>query len=129
MLFVVAMVTSTYDLASSASAAHRTRPPESQSTKPAPKELIAQMPAGVILEVRLLNKKKWTGQLGKVSTESFELQMKKNGKAIIESIAFKDVKSVKQLDQTKMSTTGKIVYGVLAGLVVLIILAVEAVSR
>jgi TRAP-type mannitol/chloroaromatic compound transport system substrate-binding protein len=69
----------------------------SASQKPTLKEQIIQIPTGVQVEVRLLNKERLRGRLGEVSDEGFSVQIAKGNQIETRKVAFSDVKSVKEI--------------------------------
>lgn len=75
------------------------------------KERILEVPAGTLIEVRLLNKQKLRGRLGEVTNEGFSLQTAQGNKIETQQIAFTDVKSIK----AHQRRGGHAVWYVLAG--------------
>jgi hypothetical protein len=130
LLVIVTLVTSTQDLVSIARASVTTPSQTSREAKRDLKQEIILIPAGSILEVRLVDKRKLTGRLGEVTDEGFELQYVKGDKVVKESIVYKDVKSYKQRNREGMSTGAKVALGMLAGVGVLfvVLLIVAAAS-
>ena len=63
-----------------------------------PKEKLAEIPIGKVVEVKLLEKgsKKITGKLLSVSEKSFEIQTAQSGSMSIEKISYDTVKSIKK---------------------------------
>jgi len=63
-----------------------------------PKEKLAEIPVGKVVEVKLLEKgsKKITGKLLSISEESFEIQTGQSGSVSSEKILYAAVKSVKK---------------------------------
>lgn len=93
------------------------------------KEKLIEMPAGSVVEARLLGKESVRGKLGNLSDAGFEIQTVRDGRIETRTIAYDEVRSVK-LHQKGMSTTARIVLGTLAGVgVVFVILIAVAASR
>jgi hypothetical protein len=86
------------------------------------KQKVLLIPVGSIVEVKLKQKDrgKFTGRLGSVTDENFEVQIVISGKISNENLRFVDVDSVKE--RKKMSLSTKILIGlgiwVLLGIIV-----------
>jgi hypothetical protein len=93
--------------------------------KPTIKERFTEIPAGSVIEVKLVNKQKLKGRLGTLTDSDFEIQHTANNQIVTDRVAFNDVKSVKLLGKG-MSTGMKIVVGTLVGAGVLLIIGVVA---
>ena len=72
-------------------------PPQVQSAVEATdlRERLILIPAGSIIEVKLINKQKIRGRLGPVSDTGFEVQHAGNNQIVTEAFAFDTVSSVK----------------------------------
>jgi hypothetical protein len=105
----------------------------SQSTsvpKPTLKEQVIHMPGGAVVEVKLKRKKtRMRGRLGAISDSGFELQRTINDKVVTETIAFQDVKEVKQTGKGMSQTTTVILaVGIGVALVLVVMAAFGAAS-
>lgn len=78
------------------------------------KTQVIEIPAGSVVEVRLLSKEKLQGRLGQLSDAGFELQAVKDGKIQTQKVAFDQVQSVK-VKGRGMGNGAKITLGILAG--------------
>ncbi len=81
-----------------------------------------------MVEIRTLAKAKLRDRLGALTQDAFELQTATGTKIQTESVRFDSVKSIKSINTGKgMTTTGKLVLGVLAGVgaffIILIVIA------
>lgn len=65
------------------------------------KEKILSVPTGTMIEVKLLNKEKVRGRLGKVDDQGFSLTTSEQGKIVTRTLAFNEVSSVKQVEGGK----------------------------
>jgi hypothetical protein len=80
------------------------------------REQVVHLPAGELIEVRLVSREKVHGRLGVVELDSFALKL--HDAASERRIAFADVKSVKSIPSARASVVGWIVAGVAIGVVV-----------
>lgn len=88
-----------------------------QSVKPREqvlKEQVIEIPAGSVVEVRLLSKEKLRGKLGPVSNAGLELQAVKDSRIQTQTVGFDQVQSVK-VKGRGMGNGVKITLGILAG--------------
>ncbi len=98
--------------------------------KPTLKEKVVEIPPGTMVEVRLLNKQKIRGRLGKITDEGFCIQTAQGNKIENEMLAFADVKSLKQVEGTTGTKVGKGLVYALAGIGALFVgLVIWAASR
>ncbi len=89
-------------------------PSQSNTQGPTIKEQVILIPAGTPVEVRLQDKRKFSGRMGVANDEFFVVHHARTDKAIDEKIAFADVKSVSAKEQG-MSTGLKVGRGAAAG--------------
>jgi hypothetical protein len=82
----------------------------SGSREPTLKEQVIQIPAGAQVEVRLLNKERLRGRLGNISDEGFTVQIAQGNRIETRTVAFGEVKSVKEI--RKQHTTKYVFIGV-----------------
>jgi hypothetical protein len=85
------------------------------------KTRLTQIPAGSIVEVKLVNKKKIRGRLGSVSDFGFDVLHTSNDKVVTESLAYDSVKSVKVVGKG-MHFAAKVVIGTLIAIGVVALL-------
>jgi hypothetical protein len=89
---------------------------QSQDKQPTIQERLVLLQTGSAIEVKTKSKEKLTGKLGALAAESFEIQVAKGAGIEKQSIRFGDVKSVKELGESKASKkVGKVVLWALAG--------------
>jgi hypothetical protein len=103
-------------------------PQEQTTSKPTVQQRILAVPNGTMIEVRLLNKQKLRGRLGEITSEGFSLQTAQGSAIETQKVAFTDVKSLKQLENTTGKKVGTGLLFALAGIGVftVIIIAVCA---
>jgi hypothetical protein len=78
--------------------------------KPTLQEKVARFPNGAVVVVKTRDKRTLTGRLGQVSSDGFELQYATGNSVQTETLAFTNVKSVKE-KQHGLSTGAKIAIG------------------
>ena len=86
---------------------------------PTVREQVLEIALGSPVEVRLRSKQKLKGRMGEVSDEGFSVQHVKADKLETTKIAFSEVKSIKEVGQSKHSRAkmaGWIAVGVAGGL-------------
>lgn len=81
------------------------------------REQVAHLPAGGLIEVRLVTREKVRGRLGVVESDGFAIKLQ-DPSASEHRIAFADVKSVKAIQGRGGRVVGWIVAGVVIGVVV-----------
>jgi hypothetical protein len=93
-----------------------TTPPSAgpEATHPGAAEQAAALPLGSVVTVKTLDKKTLTGRLGALSANGFELQIGKGNSVSTQTLAFVDVKSIKQKSKG-MSTGAKVAIGIAVG--------------
>jgi len=130
-LILVHALTGNCLLEAAVSASARGGSLEEQTTKkPTLQERILEVPHGMMIEVRLLNKQKLRGRLGEVTSEGFSLQTAQGTKIETQKVAFADVKSFKQIEGTTGSKIGKGLIYALAGIgALVVVLAIWAMTR
>ncbi len=119
MMAIVGLVFSTQDLTSVP------RNPAAVHTQESLKAQVLSMSPGSVIEVRLQDKRKLTGRLGEVTNEGFELQHVKKDTVQKETILFKNVKSVKEVNRGSRVWTW-IGIGIVVFLVLIVVGAVVA---
>ncbi|MBZ5565929.1 MAG: hypothetical protein LAP13_26350 [Acidobacteriia bacterium] len=104
-------------------AAKGAKPPQQGQTL---KEKVLAIPAGTLVEVKLITKEKLRGRIGELTNEGFSLQVARGNTIEAHQISFSQVKSVKTVEGTGSKVGKGLIYG-LAGagalLVTLIIIA------
>jgi hypothetical protein len=90
--------------------------------KPAVQDKVAQLRAGTVVVVKTRDKRTLTGRLGQVSSDGFELQYATGSSVQTETLAFANVKSVKE-KQHGLSTGAKIAIGAGLGIAAIVVTA------
>lgn len=80
------------------------------------REQVAHLPAGGLIEVRLVSRERVRGRLGVVESDAFAIRLQ--DAASERRIAFADVKSVKAIPSMRGNVVGWIVAGVVIAVVV-----------
>ncbi len=84
------------------------------------KEKVLAIPAGTLVEVKLITKEKLRGRIGELTNEGFSLQVAKGNTLETHQISFSQVKSVKTVEGTGSKVGKGVVYG-LAGVGALLV--------
>ncbi len=84
-------------------------------TAPSVKDLVAAMPEGSKLEVRLLNGDKVRGRLQAVSETGFNLDVARGKERTVQTIAFSDVQSVRRQTVGRTVARKLLVVGIVLG--------------
>lgn len=101
--------------------AARAVPPDQQSAEATArlKQRILEIPAGTMVEVKLLNRQKVRGRLGQIDDRGFSLTTAQQGKIVSQTTAFSEVNSFKKIEGGK---AGHRVLWMLAGVGVLVVI-------
>ena len=99
--------------------------PASPLNKDTVKQQVLRVSSGSSVEVRLINKSKLRGRLGQVTEEGFELQTVQGGKIDTQTLAFDQVKSIKDTSKKSFSA-GKAF--LTAGLAIAILVGIGIIS-
>ena len=91
--------------------------------KPTLQDKVARFPNGAVVVVKTRDKRTLTGRLGQVSSDGFELQYATGSSVQTETLAFANVKSVKE-KQHGLSTGAKIAIGAGLGIAAIVVTAV-----
>jgi hypothetical protein len=97
--------------------------PVEAATKDTIKEKVVSIPMGSVVAVKLTDKSKITGRLGKVDDLGFELQSVQEGRVLDERVPFERVRSIRAT-QNGMSSGAKVGMGVLAGVGVVFLIGI-----
>jgi hypothetical protein len=100
--------------------------PDAQG-KPSIQQQLVEINPGALIQVRLGDKSKMRGRLGKISQDGFLILSATGGEVKEQKLAFADVQSVKEIERHHRGRTAAyILVGVAAGVGILMLIAVIA---